>query len=302
MTRVQGADGRPHGLRRPQLLRLDQDRQQVRRSAGDAVHVRGPLQPRWRRRPTGSSSRSPTSRRRSTACGRSSCGTATSTTASSWRASSRLLGAGRRRQRVADGRVPRGVRREGNFEAAPDTWFSGIDRARAGIMMRGDPQVGTPRLPAGDYARRSVRRVAFVKATGRRDCVPTGCYDDVLVTDETNPTEPNDGHQLKYYAPKVGNTRAAAGRQGAGDPRADQGEEARRAGDGRGAEPRGADARQARLPVPAGRVGVCACRNAVRQLTARRNLLLLGVDPARPSAGPGRQPRGDRRPDHPCQP
>jgi hypothetical protein len=31
------------------------------------------------------------------------------------------------------------------------------------------------------------------------------------VTDETNPAEPDDGHQLKYYAPDVGNIRAAPG-------------------------------------------------------------------------------------------
>jgi hypothetical protein len=33
--------------------------------------------------------------------------------------------------------------------------------------------------------------------------VPTGCYDDVLVTDEFNRDEP-DAHQLKYYARNVG--------------------------------------------------------------------------------------------------
>ena len=42
--------------------------------------------------------------------------------------------------------------------------------------------------------------------------MPTGCYDDVLITDETNPDEPGDGHQLKYYAPDIGNIQAAPGR------------------------------------------------------------------------------------------
>jgi hypothetical protein len=45
--------------------------------------------------------------------------------------------------------------------------------------------------------------------TGQRNCVPVGCYENVLVTDETNPYEEADGHQLKYYAPGVGNIRAA---------------------------------------------------------------------------------------------
>jgi len=44
--------------------------------------------------------------------------------------------------------------------------------------------------------------------------VPTGCYEDVVVTDETNPTEPTDGHQLKYSAPGVGYIRAAPGKGG----------------------------------------------------------------------------------------
>ena len=112
------------------------------------------------------------------------------------------------------GEYPEEYDDEGNFEAAPDTWFSGIDRARAGIMMRGDPQVGTPRHRQGYAPTIGFADVAFVKATGQRACVPTGCYDDVLVTDETNPEEPTDGHQLKYYAPEIGNIQAAPGKGG----------------------------------------------------------------------------------------
>jgi hypothetical protein len=112
------------------------------------------------------------------------------------------------------GEYPEEYDDEGNFEAAPDTWFSGIDRARAGIMMRGDPQPGTPRHRQGLAPTIGFADVAFVAKTGQRACVPTGCYDDVLITDETNPTEPDDGHQLKYYAPEIGNIEAAPGRGG----------------------------------------------------------------------------------------
>ena len=56
------------------------------------------------------------------------------------------------------GEYPEEYDDEGNFEAAPDTWFSGIDRARAGIMMRGDPQPGTRHLPAGFRAHDRLRR------------------------------------------------------------------------------------------------------------------------------------------------
>jgi hypothetical protein len=112
------------------------------------------------------------------------------------------------------GEYPEEYDDEGNFEAAPDTWFSGIDRARAGIMMRGNPQPGTPRYRQGFAPTIGFADVAFVQKTGQRECVPTGCYDDVLITDETNPEEPQDGHQLKYYAPDVGNIEAAPGRGG----------------------------------------------------------------------------------------
>jgi hypothetical protein len=112
------------------------------------------------------------------------------------------------------GEYPEEYDEEGNFEAAPDTWFSGIDRARAGIMMRGDPQPGTPRHRQGYAPTIGFADVAFVAKSGQRACVPTGCYDDVLITDETNPTEPDDGHQLKYYAPEIGNIQAAPGKGG----------------------------------------------------------------------------------------
>jgi hypothetical protein len=112
------------------------------------------------------------------------------------------------------GEYPEEYDDEGNFEAAPDTWFSGIDRARAGIQMRGNPRPGTGTYRQGYAPTIGFADVAFVAKAGQRACVPTGCYDDVLITDETNPEEPKDGHQLKYYAPGVGNIQAAPGRGG----------------------------------------------------------------------------------------
>ncbi|HEX8133317.1 MAG TPA: hypothetical protein VF880_07795, partial [Actinomycetes bacterium] len=51
---------------------------------------------------------------------------------------------------------------------------------------------------------------ARVHQTGQRTCVPLGCYDNVLVTDEWNPLEPGDAHQRKFYASGVGNIRVGA--------------------------------------------------------------------------------------------
>jgi hypothetical protein len=97
----------------------------------------------------------------------------------------------------------------GKVTGAPDTWISGLAGAKAGIIMRGDPRVGTPSYRQGWAPKIEFGDKARIYRTGARNCVPTGCYRNVLVTDETNPFEPADGHQRKYYAPGVGNTRAA---------------------------------------------------------------------------------------------
>ncbi len=37
-------------------------------------------------------------------------------------------------------------------------------------------------------------------AKGLNNCVPTGCYDDVLYVKETSPLDKTGGIQTKYYA------------------------------------------------------------------------------------------------------
>ena len=98
---------------------------------------------------------------------------------------------------------------DGRVEGAPDTWIAGIAGASGGIMMRAAPRPGTPSYrqgfaPAIEFADR-----AKVLRTGLRDCVPLRCFTHVLLTDETNPNEPADGHQRKFYAPGIGPIRAA---------------------------------------------------------------------------------------------
>jgi hypothetical protein len=97
----------------------------------------------------------------------------------------------------------------GHVEGAPDTWIAGIAGAHGGIMMRAAPRTGTSSYrqgfaPAIEFADR-----AKVLRVGLRDCVPVRCFDNVLLTDETNPNEPADGHQRKSYAPGIGTIRAA---------------------------------------------------------------------------------------------
>ncbi|MGI8928932.1 MAG: hypothetical protein ACR2H0_05645 [Candidatus Limnocylindrales bacterium] len=94
---------------------------------------------------------------------------------------------------------------DGTLVDAP-TWISGIDEARAGIIMQAEPSLAGPSYsqgwdPAVEFADR-----ARTFELGSETCVPAGCFEGVLVTDEFNASEP-DAHQLKYYAPGLGPVR-----------------------------------------------------------------------------------------------
>jgi hypothetical protein len=99
---------------------------------------------------------------------------------------------------------------EGKFTGAPDTWIAGLKEAKPGVFMRAAPAVGQPAYlqglaPAIEFSDR-----ASVHQTGQKTCVPVGCYNNVLVTKESNPDEPGR-FQLKYYAPGVGEVRVGYG-------------------------------------------------------------------------------------------
>jgi hypothetical protein len=93
---------------------------------------------------------------------------------------------------------------DGKFVGAPNTWLAGVNRARAGILMQAMPKVGGFSYSQGiapevDFADR-----AEVIDSGRRLCVPAGCYHDVWVVDEWDALDPDGGHQIKYHAPGAG--------------------------------------------------------------------------------------------------
>lgn len=82
-------------------------------------------------------------------------------------------------------------------------WIPPFEDARPGIYMPPNPQSGTPSFPQGwgpgvDWTDRG----QIVK-TGDETCVPTDCYQDVIIIEEYSQAEPN-AFQLKYYAPGVG--------------------------------------------------------------------------------------------------
>jgi hypothetical protein len=91
----------------------------------------------------------------------------------------------------------------GRVTGAPDTWIAGIRGARAGISMPAHPQIGTPAYPQGFAPAIEFADEARAEKKGVRDCVPAGCFENMLVNEEWAPAE-RGSHQLKYYAPQVG--------------------------------------------------------------------------------------------------
>jgi hypothetical protein len=98
------------------------------------------------------------------------------------------------------------IYQNGKLTGAPDTWIAGIDHARAGIAMRGNPRIGTPSYSQGNAPTIGFADRAQVDKVDQKACVPAGCFSDVLVTREWAVPEPN-AFQFKYYAPNVGNVK-----------------------------------------------------------------------------------------------
>lgn len=107
---------------------------------------------------------------------------------------------------------------DGRFVGAPDTWIAGLAGAKAGILMLAKPRVGTPAYLQGLAPAIEFVDCAKVLKTGLKTCIPGKCYHNVLLIDEWNPLEAGDAHQLKSYAPGVGNIRIGA----VNDPEAEE--------------------------------------------------------------------------------
>ena len=93
----------------------------------------------------------------------------------------------------------------GKMSKAP-AWIHGFEGARAGIMMKSKPELGTPSYsqgwgPAVDWTDRGQTH-----QMGLTTKVRAGAYKDVLVIKETSASE-GEAYQLKYYARGVGNVK-----------------------------------------------------------------------------------------------
>jgi hypothetical protein len=93
---------------------------------------------------------------------------------------------------------------EGEFVGAPSTWINGRAGAKAGVLVPGRPKAGTPPFVQGRVPPIEFYDVGQVDETGLRVCVPVGCFSRVVKIREWSPLAPEDGYQLKYYAPRVG--------------------------------------------------------------------------------------------------
>ncbi len=95
---------------------------------------------------------------------------------------------------------------EGGKLVATPVWIHGIQEAKAGIIMKAEPRLGTPSYSEGWAPSVPWTDRGVVYQMGQKTCVPWKCYEDVLVIDETSKEELN-AHQLKYYARGVGYVR-----------------------------------------------------------------------------------------------
>lgn len=98
----------------------------------------------------------------------------------------------------------------GEFQGAPNTWIAGIDGTEPGNWMLGDLRAGKTYYSQGFSAPIEFLDCGTVLQTRLNDCVPVGCFHDVMLIDEYGPFDLAGGHQRKYYAKGVGNIRIAA--------------------------------------------------------------------------------------------
>lgn len=96
---------------------------------------------------------------------------------------------------------------DGEPAGTEGSWEAGVDGALPGVAMPADPTVGDAYRQ--EYFRGEAEDLAEVRRTGESLTTPAGEYDDVLVTGEWTPLEP-DIVEEKYYAPGVGNVAAVS--------------------------------------------------------------------------------------------
>ena len=89
----------------------------------------------------------------------------------------------------------------GNVISTEGSWQAGVDDARPGIVMLGDPRASERYYQ--EFARGVAEDVAQVESLQKSLCIQYGCFDGMLLTKETTRLEPGIAEH-KYYARGVG--------------------------------------------------------------------------------------------------
>jgi hypothetical protein len=89
----------------------------------------------------------------------------------------------------------------GEVVSTAGSWEAGVDGAQPGIIMPADPQIGVTYRQ--EYYAGEAEDLAQAVARGERAETPGGVFDDVLVTEDWTPLEP-DVRERKFYARDVG--------------------------------------------------------------------------------------------------
>jgi hypothetical protein len=88
----------------------------------------------------------------------------------------------------------------GRLVKVDDSWEAGVDGAKAGIIMPGNPRPGDEYRQ--EYYPRYALDQARVLGSGGSVTVPAGSYASTLLTEETSPIDP--ARERKYYVAGVG--------------------------------------------------------------------------------------------------
>jgi hypothetical protein len=91
--------------------------------------------------------------------------------------------------------------KHGHFVKASDSWKSGVNGAKPGIIMPAHPRPGDAYRQEYYPPGKALDEARVLRLSGRLT-VPYGSFKGVLVTSERSPLEPQT--EKKYYAPGVG--------------------------------------------------------------------------------------------------
>ena len=91
--------------------------------------------------------------------------------------------------------------KHGNVISTEGSWEAGVDGAEPGIIMEAKPKVDDTYQQ--EFAPGVAEDMAKVLSVDKSTCVPYRCFDNLLLTKEWTPLEP-DVVEHKYYAKDVG--------------------------------------------------------------------------------------------------